>query len=288
MQPDAIVTIGRSLVQHGSHSDRVYLMRLAPEDCPAIISDLEALASQKGYGKIFAKIPESLTKEFLDAGYVAEAMVPGFFPALTGQGRENGFFLARYLDATRSIEPDPARVLDVLRNAKVRKLVSKPRREQQQWNVAAMTPDDAPAMAALYARVFATYPFPITDPEFIRTTMDSHVLYFALKAQGEIVALASCETEAEHNVVEMTDFATLPQMRGAGAAFHLLGHMERKMCDLGYHTAFTIARATSYGMNISFSRHGYRYAGTLTRNTQISGTLESMNVWYKPLSNTKT
>jgi len=34
-------------------------------------------------------------------------------------------------------------------------------------------------------------------------------------------------------------------------------------------------------MNITFSRMGYRYSGTLLNNTNISGRLESMNVWYK-------
>ena len=36
-------------------------------------------------------------------------------------------------------------------------------------------------------------------------------------------------------------------------------------------------------MNITFAKHGYSFAGTLTNNTQISGQLESMNVWYKAL-----
>ena len=36
-------------------------------------------------------------------------------------------------------------------------------------------------------------------------------------------------------------------------------------------------------MNITFAKLGYDFGGTLTRNTQISGDLESMNVWYKPL-----
>ncbi len=35
------------------------------------------------------------------------------------------------------------------------------------------------------------------------------------------------------------------------------------------------------GMNITFAKTGYTYAGTLINNTNISGRLESMNVWYK-------
>jgi len=34
-------------------------------------------------------------------------------------------------------------------------------------------------------------------------------------------------------------------------------------------------------MNITFAKAGYRYAGTLVNNTDISGTIESMNVWWR-------
>jgi len=38
-------------------------------------------------------------------------------------------------------------------------------------------------------------------------------------------------------------------------------------------------------MNITFARNNYSFAGTLINNTNISGQIESMNVWYKALSN---
>ena len=37
-------------------------------------------------------------------------------------------------------------------------------------------------------------------------------------------------------------------------------------------------------MNITFARQGYAFSGTLYNNTNISGNLESMNVWHKPLT----
>ncbi len=59
--------------------------------------------------------------------------------------------------------------------------------------------------------------------------------------------------------------------------------MEEKSFKLGIKTVFTIARAKSPGMNITFARSGYDYGGTLVNNTNISGQIESMNVWYKSL-----
>jgi putative beta-lysine N-acetyltransferase len=81
----------------------------------------------------------------------------------------------------------------------------------------------------------------------------------------------------------MTDFATLPEYRSKGLASFLLMKMEEEMRRRGIITAYTIARAESYGMNIVFSKHGYAYAGTLVKNTNISKGIESMNVWYKAL-----
>ena len=55
------------------------------------------------------------------------------------------------------------------------------------------------------------------------------------------------------------------------------------MKSSGILNAYTIARAISPGMNITFARLGYHYGGRLVNNTQISGGLESMNIWYKSL-----
>ena len=51
----------------------------------------------------------------------------------------------------------------------------------------------------------------------------------------------------------------------------------------GFSTTYTIARSLSLGMNLTFAKGGYSFAGTLVNNTQISGQIESMNVWYKHL-----
>jgi hypothetical protein len=36
-------------------------------------------------------------------------------------------------------------------------------------------------------------------------------------------------------------------------------------------------------MNATFAKAGYSFGGTLINNTNISGDIESMNVWYKNL-----
>ena len=98
------------------------------------------------------------------------------------------------------------------------------------------------------------------------------------------MALSSAEMDADARNAEMTDFATLPDYRGRGLATLLLEAMEAAMHDREMATAYTIARAPSFGMNITFARMGYRFAGRLINNTNIAGRFEDMNVWYKHLA----
>jgi hypothetical protein len=59
--------------------------------------------------------------------------------------------------------------------------------------------------------------------------------------------------------------------------------MENEMKKKEMKTLYTIARLESIPMNKTFMRADYSYAGTLINNTNISGGIESMNVWYKYL-----
>ena len=136
-------------------------------------------------------------------------------------------------------------------------------------------------MARIYQEVFKSYPFPIHDPGYITRTMEEDVCYFGVKRGGKIIALASTEIDREGRNAEMTDFATLPDYRGNNLAQILLKAMEKEMRRLGIQTLYTIARLHSPAMNRTFLKQNYHYAGTLIRNTQIAGSVESMNVYYK-------
>ncbi|MBD3226067.1 MAG: putative beta-lysine N-acetyltransferase, partial [Caldithrix sp.] len=143
--------------------------------------------------------------------------------------------------------------------------------------------DDIEHLAEVYKAVFDTYPFPIHDPDYLKKTMQENIVYFGAFKDDRLVAASSCEMDESAGNVEMTDFATLPAFRGNALAVHLLTEMERAMQKRGIQTAYTIARALSAGMNITFAKMGYQFGGTLINNTNISGKIESMNVWYKPL-----
>lgn len=280
---DRVERVGRSRIQHGPFSDRVYLMALDPHDLPELPGELLALARTQGYGKVVAKAPASGADPFLRAGFEAEARVPDFF----GPG-EDGLFLASWLHASRRLEARAQRVREVLEAARERALVppGTPGPLPGGYLLREATPADAPALAACYDQVFLHYPFPIEDPAHLRHEMAAGTRFFGVWKDQALVAAASMEPAGAPGVVEMTDFATLPAHRGRSLAVHLLAALDRAATASGHRVACTIARAFSFGMNITFSRRGYRFAGTLVNNTRIADGIESMNVWYRPLGPT--
>ena len=276
---DHIDRLGSAVIQYGPANDRVYLMKLGGDDPARTARRLETLAREEGYSKIIAKVPGEAKEAFTAAAYRAEARVPRFY-----HGERDVHFMAKYLAEERRRPEAPEQLAEVLTAARNRRPEDAPPSldDRYRWRIA--EPGDAEAMAALYRRVFATYPFPIHDPAYLRRTMAENVVYFGIWQQKELMALASAEMDVAGCNVEMTDFATRPELRGGGFATFLLARMEEEMRRRRLATAYTIARAVSFGMNITFARRGYRYGGTLTNNTNISGSLESMNVWYKPLA----
>ncbi len=278
---DRVVRMGGSVIQHGRANNRIYLMQLDPAETETLLPRLDRLAARAGYTKIFAKAPVSVRRAFLRAGYREEARVPRFF-----HGKLTCMFLAKYFDPARARDPHAARRarnLMPFRRARRPPGPARPAPLPAAFTCRLAEPADAPALADLYRAVFETYPFPIHDPAFLRQTMHDHVVYACVHRQDELVAVASAEMALSAGTVEMTDFATAPAARGRGLSRFLLRGLEADMAGRGLRTAYTIARAASAPMNRTFAAAGYRYGGTLIRNTQICGSLESMNIWYKPL-----
>ncbi|MDI3482794.1 MAG: beta-lysine N6-acetyltransferase [Candidatus Methanomethylophilaceae archaeon] len=269
--PDTTMRLGRSLVHHGPLNDRVYLMKLDPKDMPVMPCTLLFLARRNGRGKVIAKVPEAYRKDFLSYGYEVEAVVKGMM------GGEDGYFMSFFLDQSRrgGLELKEQQILH--------KAQSSEKRIKSTHEVSELSGNDAREMALLMNKVFPSYPFPMSNPDYILHCMSGNVVYYGIKEKGKLVAMGAAEMDENNLCVEMTDLATHPIYRGMGMSSSLLIHMEGEMRKRGYRVAFTIARSASTGMNIVFSRGGYNYGGTLSRNTNIFGNLENMNIWYKSL-----
>jgi putative beta-lysine N-acetyltransferase len=275
MKIDQVEFFGHSVIQHGPLNDRVYLMKMDNDDLPEIITHIHELAMMRGYSKIFARVPATARVHFRQNDYRTEAVIPNFY-----NGREDGHFMARYYQVDRMLDSDLEKVQAVM--AACEKETWQQRQEiDQDLEYRLATSHDCIEMSELYRKIFKSYPFPIDDPEYLRRTMDENVIYGGIWKDKKLLALSSAEVDKKSANAEMTDFATHPDCRGRGLAGVLLQKLEKLLEEAGIKTCYTIARATSFGMNITFARNNYVFAGTLINNTQISGSLESMNVWYK-------
>jgi putative beta-lysine N-acetyltransferase len=275
---DVIETIGYSQIQHGQENNRIYLMKYDFRDQKQIITTLEQLALKANYTKIFVKIPQTAEKLFSQADYQREACIPRF-----KNGQEDYVFMGKYLDEKRAVSIERTLIDQVLAAAQD-KAKNKPEARltlPQGMQIKVLSPRDTSAMAQIYKQVFKTYPFPIHDPDYLVHTMKKNIIYFGIFKSAQLIALASSETDPAFQNSEMTDFATLEAYRGQNLSLILLQQMEKSMRNKGYKTLYTIARAVAFGMNITFAKAGYTFSGTLINNTNISGRIESMNVWYK-------
>ncbi len=284
MSSDLIEKLGSSVVHHGQANDRVYLMKLAAADLPEIISNIDSLVAEHNYSKAFVKIPGCLQGLFEEGGYRVEAQVPDLFQDTEdGQAADDGLFMARYYQEERMIDGDAELVQKVIDAAGEKAAEHHEVKLPEVCELRLASPKHCNEMAELYRQTFASYPFPIHDPEYLSATMATNVLYAGIWTDSKLLALASAEIDHHNGNAEMTDFATDPEWRGNGLASLLLQHLEKELLPLDIKTGYTIARAPSYGMNICFAQNGYQFSGTLVNNTQISGSLESMNVWHKDL-----
>lgn len=267
----------QSHISHDKESDRVYLSHFCKEDFPYIINHIENLAQTHQYTKLFVKIPSSYAPLFIENGYTMEAYVPHFF-----NGQEDCFFLVKYRDPKRKL-------LDSESMNKFQILFSTPIKEPieilpEQFTIRELTTDDIACMIDVFKKVFQTYPFPIFNSQFIKKSMEEDdTTYFGVWDNHQLVAISSAECNYQEQYAEMTDFAVLPSHRGYHLAIHLLATMEATLVNKEIKTVYTICRLNSLAMNKTFYNSKYKYTGTLIQNTQISGNIESMNVWYKPL-----
>ncbi|NDP21523.1 MAG: putative beta-lysine N-acetyltransferase [Paludibacter sp.] len=276
---DIIEKIGfGTIIQHGELNDRIYVMKLHKKDFPDILERIINLADEYLYSKIFCKVPSWAAPVFYSNGFILEALIPRFYG-----NKEDVFFMSKFLNPHRFQNPEQE-MLDQLANLLVNKSDNNSIHEKpESYNILKLNMKNADSIASLYKKVFDSYPFPIFDPEYILKTMNENIQYFGIEKNGELIALSSAEIDKTGQNAEMTDFATLPDFRGQKLASILLSKMEVEMLSQGITTLYTIARLNSMAMNKTFLNQDYTYAGTLIKNTNISGKIESMNVYYKHL-----
>jgi putative beta-lysine N-acetyltransferase len=275
---DAVETIGKgTLIQHGKHNDRIYLMKFDDKDSETLISEIESLASSNGYSKLFCKIPKHVAPLFFAHGYILEGYIPRFY-----NKERDVYFVSKFLNSDRLLSIEREQLVQ-LSNLLSDELLAKPKikKKAKGYSVRKLKKSDVEQITQIYLEVFESYPFPIHNPGYIVKTMGENVQYFGVEKNGQLAALASSEIDFKGANAEMTDFATHPEHVGNNLSVLLLKAMEKEMKSQGISTLYTIARLNSIPMNKTFLRNTYHFSGTLIKNTNIAGKIESMNIYYK-------
>lgn len=275
---DKIEIIGTSMIQHGKLNDRVYIMKLNKNDFYDVINRTDELCKKFSYSKVFAKVPDSISNELVNQGYIKEGAINHFY-----SGDENCSFLGKFLKSERKHLTEESLITNILDITKSKEAIDQVPELKKHFDLRSLTEDNAKEMSELYKLVFESYPFPIFDNEYLKQTMKDNIEYAGVFYKNKLVSIASAEKYPDYLNAEMTDFATLPEFLGNNFSVILLKHLERKLIKKKYKTLYTIARSKSAGINITFKKCGYQFSGTLINNTNISGNIESMNIWYKNL-----
>jgi putative beta-lysine N-acetyltransferase len=259
-------------------NQRIQVLSYAAQDARLMVSDFENAARTVGFGKVFLKAPVSDRARLEEAGMCAEATIEGYFDG------QPAVVMSLFINDERRQRPHAQEEDAILEKIRARPADSSVPALPAGYQMFTGGLRDAQEIARLYGEVFASYPFPITDPEYIGSTMRSNVLYRIVRdAGGVLVGAASAETSPELRNAEMTDFATLPNQRGLGLAQHILAALENDMAERSILNLYTIARARSAGMNRVFYNREYALTGTLVNNCHIAGQFEDMHVWCKTL-----
>lgn len=277
---DLIEKIGsETYIQHGKANDRIYLMKLGKSDFPGILDEIYNLAEKNNYSKIFCKVPQWAAASLCSRGFILEAHIPRFY-----NNNEDVFFISKFRDPNRQINSEKSMLELLSQQLLTISSTQKKLNIPTKFKLIRLAETDSSRISDLYKAVFESYPFPIFDPKYILDTMHENVQYYGIELNGKLIGLSSAEIDKKGENAEMTDFATLPEFRGKKLASILLKKMELEMEQQGITTLYTIARLNSPAMNKTFQNACYKYSGTLINNTNISGKIESMNVYYKNIS----
>lgn len=259
-------------------NQRIVILDYFFEDASAaaeMLSTVDYIVRKNAFGKVWAKVLEADKECFTNYGFIAEAVINNYFAPGKDAVLCSHFYDQRKISSTLE---ENQRILKKMQDEIVPVDEVKP--DHPDYHIRIADESDLYQMAELYRQVFPTYPYPVYDPAYLRSTMEN-IHYALLFKSNTLVATAAADINFAYKNAEMTDFATLPAERGKGLASILLSRLEEEMLDLDIHCLYSIARSKSYGMNSVFLKMGYKYSGTLINNCNISGGFEDMNVFCK-------
>lgn len=270
-----------SLVSLDHYNKRIRVIQYkceGPSSLKELVLELKELAEINQFGKIIFIANEDDWEYFLSFGYTLEAIIKHFHRGL------NGYVMSKFKTVDRVNSPH---LID--ETHLIEKIMDNPPKADQSelptgHEVRLATKTDIVQLAKLYDEVFASYPTPLGQTEYIQKVFEVSNLFALITTNdGEIAASASAELLSEHSSAEITDCATHKNHRKKGLMTHIVRFLENELKKREYQCAFSMARAQSYGMNQVFYNLGHQYTGRVVNHCDIYGQFENMNIWVKSL-----
>lgn len=210
----------------------------------------------------------------LKHGFSTEGWVEGFFNG------EDGCFLTAYPALRRCKSENLRELLAQVRGILARRHMA-PATLPDGCTMFTPGIKDAAELGELFKRAFSTYPSPVDQTDYLAGILGKSALFKAIKKENRIISAAAAEMDIAKGNAELTNCATLPGNRGGGLMSNLIAALEQECLARSINCLYSLARASSYGMNLVFHRLGYRYRGTLVNNCHICGDYDNMNIWSK-------
>ncbi|QGG48423.1 putative beta-lysine N-acetyltransferase [Heliorestis convoluta] len=264
-----------SNLQKDPHNRRLIVTSIRSPISPKSTPKLRKIARNEGLEKIWLWTSVQDLGHWLDQGFVLEGIVESHIDEKTLAS------LAYYIDQERGVSKNleaEQKVLQELTKRPIKNLSPIP----DAYEIRSLQRKDSFAISGLLKEVFASYPSPVENPSYIQELFSKGCLFAGVFHQGKLVSMAATYPEREWQGYEITDCATHPEHRGLSLTERLIPELEKEIKESGPYCCYTLARATSFGINRVFYKLGYRFQGRLINNCHIAGDFEDMNLWVKP------
>ncbi|SIQ90079.1 GNAT family N-acetyltransferase [Maribacter ulvicola] len=276
---ETIENIDGALVYHGSMHKRIYFSEAENVDLDNLLLKMKDLALKKRYEKILGKASEKDVDILKSKGFTVEAKIPGLY-----NGVIDGFFLAEYTNEER--HANDVKSLKTIETVKtIAEAANKSTTDSyfqmpENLEIKELPTSDFHTLEDLHKKAFKYHPHQIKNAAYFSKLKDLNHQFYGLFKNEELLVSAILAVNARESNVEIVDFVTHPDYRGQNLSYFLVQDIKNNMDKLGCKTIYSMVRSTSYGLNITFSKHGFLLAGTLINNCLVRDVMESMNVWY--------
>ncbi|GAB6181980.1 putative beta-lysine N-acetyltransferase [Desulfotomaculum defluvii] len=254
---------------------RIWVNEYSFNHAPALRFFLLDLAKKQNIEKIIFPVKEKDLTLLQGNDFQLEGVIKGYF-----QGSDAHFLTTYLLEKRRtsgSLLEEEQMLQKILGQSREYDMILPNR-----FSIKFATSQHVEKIAELFKTVFKSYPTPVYDSNYLNEAIQKGDLYMTCYDGSTLASVATAEIDWNQSHAELTNCATHPDYRGMGLNTILLKRLEENCQTKGIHCLYSLARASSYGMNLVFHRLGYEFQGSLINNCHIAGDFENMNIWVKP------